>query len=159
MPAIRYNDGSLNLQTASAWEHYFVRMVEILCRPDCGRDFVNCVGFICNGGARLLPNPKLGKLKVVDITNRDGKKEEEWRPVPDGEYVYCLVLADKRGQGKHFDCYVLVDDDGWPMLTGKHRETSCGPESIKETHFSPPCEKLHTRSSYVGVPSALDEAG
>ena len=133
MPAIRYSTGSLDFKTAKSWEHYFLHKVELVAKPGAPRTFANCVGFICNAGARFLPEPKLGRIIGIAVTNDCGGEDSNWVLVPEGEYVYCIVVV-AGGRRQEYECYVLVDDLGWPILSGKKRETttSCGPEAITE---------------------------
>jgi hypothetical protein len=78
----------------------------------------SCVGFICTQGAQFLKGAELGKVKVLSVTNGDGNDGSEWRELPQGEYVYCMVLRTKGNPP--FKCYILVDDNGWPILSGNH---------------------------------------
>jgi hypothetical protein len=77
-----------------------------------------CVGSICTQGARFLTGAELAKVNVAAFTNGDGKEGSEWRELPKGEYIYSMVLPSKGNPP--FNCYILVDDNGWPILTGSH---------------------------------------
>ena len=76
------------------------------------------VGFICTQGAKYLEGGILVKANAVAITSGDGDPTDEWRPVPPEQFIYCLLIE------KHMPlreiCYVLVNDDGWPMISAQN---------------------------------------
>lgn len=135
MPAVRYRNGFASYAVVNFLDPGYYHRFELVTRPDQGLAIASCVGFICNAGAAFLPDAKLGKARVLAITSGDGAEDSEWRPVAEDEYVYCMVInrrpPDRRAD---YECYVLVDDFGWPILTTRKREsqTSCGPEDITE---------------------------
>ena len=74
------------------------------------------VGFICTQGMRYIEKAKLAKIFPIAITNDDGNEESVWRAVSPKDAVYTVIIM---GNGNpREEAYVIVDDEGWPMLAG-----------------------------------------
>lgn len=93
------------------------------------------VGFICTQGTKFLKDAKLSKVFVEAITNGDGREEMDWQLVAPGDGVYSMIII---GNGNpREECYVLVNDEGWPILTGKTPPEYLPPEINYEPNNSP----------------------
>lgn len=125
MPAIRYHVHENFHQTITHYRDFVLRPVRLKSK---GQRLIvaQCLGFICNAGAALLKDARLAKVIATHITNGDGKPGSDWKPVPEDEYVWCVALVLPNGSHQ-FECYILVDDFGWPILTGKNRYDSLPP--------------------------------
>ena len=91
-------------------------------------------GFICTQGARFFAG-KLAKMEVSKITNGDGSPDSNWRAVEKGDAVYAIAI---QGNGNpREECYIIVDDEGWPMLVGKSPAPFLPPEEFCRPSSAP----------------------
>lgn len=93
-------------------------------------------GFICTQGSKYIEGAILVKAHAVAITNGDGSPGDEWRILPEGQFVYCMMV-EKFMPSRHY-CYVLVDDNGWPMVAPENPRHYIAGETEYEgkTHIS-----------------------
>lgn len=109
--------GFKSTQTTS---HYRSNHICLLRMPtaDGKENQVLCKGFVCSQGAKFFTGAELGTVQAVAYTNGDGEEGSNWKVLQEGELIYCLVPPLK--PHSHLECYILVDDSGWPILTGAH---------------------------------------
>lgn len=134
MPAIRNQPPYKRPQIINHYHFFITNQLELL-RKDGSTTPATCVGFICNAGASFYKDAKLAKAEAMDISNGNGEPGDEWKPVPEGEYIWCIVPAAGK---RNLDCLILVDDFGWPILTGKNRYDYMPPlEDLEPTYKIP----------------------
>lgn len=119
MPAIRYVSGvSVRINHCSAlgdWCDAFLKDGSI--QP------MRWFGFICRHATELIPG-KAVKLSAMAISNGDGGLDSEWKILKSEEAAIGWLCEVDIKARSITGIYGIVDDEGWPLVTGHERDYS-----------------------------------
>lgn len=128
MPAI--NTTPPHLSTEVVLNHFFDSGLYVL---ETNFGLARFVGFICTQGAAYLEQAKLGKVKAKAITNGDGGEGCEWQLLKEGQALYAMIILS--GGNPQEECYIIVNDEGWPILADPTSPTTVPPETEYRRNF------------------------
>lgn len=136
--------GFKSTQVTSHYRNNLVCLLGILTAE--GKQMqVRCRGFVCSQGAKFFTGAELGAIQAAAYTNGDGGEDSDWRLLQNGELIYCIVPPPKPCIG--LECYILVDDNGWPIVVDGHPRSYMPPQNS----FSDPQCFQHSGTAHFSI--------